>query len=124
MRSTASKSLLTDLLNHEFCLNFLPSNHRRCYKLLCKHLTDLFSASAVTDGRPKVNGDFAVGVGACSAAHEHSETGLLEDENVMVVGVPHGPAAAVSSGVDRAGGVCSLAVIVGPLLPLVYLRHL
>ena len=48
-----------------------------------------------------------------------SVTDLLEDVDVVVVGVAHGPARGVLLGLLRRGGVDEAAVAVGPLLVLV-----
>ena len=53
-------------------------------------------------------------------ADEDTEAGLLEDVDVVVVGVAHGPAAAVPLRLVEAAGEDVAAVAVRPLRPAVH----
>ncbi len=48
-------------------------------------------------------------------ADQHSQAGLLEDVDVVVVGVPHGPPGGVLLGLLAGQRVDEAAVAVGPL---------
>lgn len=50
-------------------------------------------------------------------ADQDPEAGLLQDVDVVVVGVPHGPAAGVTLGLLTVGGEHESAVTVSPLGP-------
>lgn len=54
-------------------------------------LTLLFLPGLVADGRAQLQSG-AVGQRAAARTHHHTETRLLQDLTVVVVGVPHGPA--------------------------------
>ena len=58
-------------------------------------LTDLLGSGFVADGRLEMQSRATGTRGVTSGADEHSETGLLEYRRVVVVGVPHRPAAGV-----------------------------
>ena len=77
-------------------------------------LTELLAARLVTDGGPQVDGVAAVEDTALTA-HEDAEARLLEDLHLVVVGVAHGPAAGVPSGLLAALRVHGLAVAVRPV---------
>jgi hypothetical protein len=68
----------------------------------------------VADGGPQVD-PLAGGQGAAHRADQHSQTALLQDVDVVVVGVAHGPARGVPLGVLVVGAVDQAAVAVGPL---------
>lgn len=61
-------------------------------------LTLLLLPGFVTDGGSQVDLAALLG-GAVPAAHHHAQARLLEDAGIVVVGVPHGPAAQVALGV-------------------------
>ena len=55
---------------------------------------------------------------------KNSETGFLEDVDVVVVGVSHGPTTRVSSSLLGISGVDKLTVTIRPVLELVSIQHL
>ena len=59
----------------------------------------------------------AAGQDAAARADEDAEAGLLEDVDVVVVCVPHGPAAGVTLGLLAVGGEHEPAVAISPLRP-------
>ena len=70
----------------------------------------------VADGGPDGDLRAALLVDAALAADEDAEAALLEDGDVVVVGVAHGPARGVLLRLLRRGRVDEAAVPVGPLL--------
>lgn len=82
------------------CPSWLEHLHRLPASCCCPQasLTLLFLPGFVTDGGSQVDLAALLG-GAIPAAHHHSQARLLEDAGIVVVGVPHGPAAQVALGV-------------------------
>lgn len=66
----------------------------------------------------------SVGKDTPPVADEDSEAGLLEDMNVVIVGVPHGPSGGVALGLLRVWRVDEATVTVSPFLPAVILAYL
>lgn len=62
--------------------------------------------------------------GAARTAHQHPETGLLEDVYVVVVGVAHRPPGPVPPRLLAVGPVHEAAVAVSPFLEGVVTGHL
>ena len=86
-------------------------------------LTKLLFSSLVADSGSEVD-HAAVVQFAAAGTDQHAETGLLEDVDVMVVGVTHRPAARVTSGVLLVTLVDVTTVSVRPLLVRVVFHHL
>ena len=80
------------------------------------HPTLLLLPRLVADGGPDGDLRAALLVDAALAADEDAEAALLEDGDVVVVGVAHGPARGVLLRLLRRGRVDEAAVPVGPLL--------
>lgn len=77
----------------------------------------------VAYGRSQVH-PRAVGEKTLERALEHAQAGLFEYADVVVVGVPHGPARGVSPRLLAVGSVNLPHVSVRPLAPLVQLDYL
>lgn len=86
-------------------------------------LTKLLFSGLVADGGSEVD-HAAVVQFAAAGADEHAKTGLLEDVDVMVVGVTHRPAARVTSGVLLVTLVDVTTVTIRPLLVRIVLHCL
>ena len=82
----------------------------------------LFLAGLVADGGPEVH-LVTVGKSTPHGAHQHAQAGLLEDVDVVVVGVPHRPARGVPLGFLAGRRVHKPAVPVCPFFPPVVLAH-
>lgn len=76
--------------------------------------TNLFSASFITDGRSQVY-FLPFTSGAIMAANKDAKAGLFKDHSVMVIRVPHSPAAYMSSSVFA---ILSVHVTTIPIRPL------
>ena len=82
-------------------------------------LTKLFAPGLVADSGAEVHA-LPVLLHAPRRADEHAQTRLLEDVDVVVVGVAHGPVAHVLARLLALLAVDVLAVTVGPLLELLH----
>ena len=80
--------------------------------------TLLLLPGLVADGRADGDG-LPGGLRAPLGADEDAEAGLLQDVDVVVVGVAHGPAGGVLAGLLAARGVHEAAVAVGPVVECV-----
>lgn len=83
----------------------------------------LLLASLVADSRPEVD-LVSVVQDASGRADQDAEARLLEDVHIVVVGVPHRPAAGMSSGFLAVRSVNEAAVSVGPLLKSIVIGYL
>lgn len=83
----------------------------------------LFLARFVTDGRTQGHAGPAV-QSTSLGTDQDSQTRLLEDVDVVVVGVPHGPTAGVTSRLLAVWGIDVPRVAIRPLVEVIISSHL
>lgn len=76
-------------------------------------ITLLLLPGLIANGWPEMH-PFSVGQGAPQGTHQDPQATLLQYVDVVVVGIPHGPAGGVPLGLLVVGSVDEPAVTVGP----------
>ena len=86
-------------------------------------LTILFLPGLVADSRPKVHG-VAIVHGTLKTADQHSQAGLLEYVNIVIICVSHGPTAAMAPSLLDVSGIHEATVTGRPVLERVVVYNL